>query len=386
MLLGLVVLGVVGCSRAEGPVGRSPIRIGALLSISGRTSFIGQPENRTLEGYVRDINAAGGIDGHPLELLTTDTQGRPELAAEAARRLASDPAVVAIIGPSTTAESLAVIPVVQAARIPELSLAAGVEIVNPVRAWVFKDTPSDVHAVGRIYDYLSRHEIERIAIVTADDPFGQGGDVQLREQAPIFGMHVVRSHTFSAATPDEARLTDFVRSVAASDAQALVVWGTNPGPSLIARIARRNGLRIPIVNSHGVASQQFIDQAGEAADGILFPASPLLVCESLDWNNPLRAVEVQYKRWYETRFHEPPSAFGGHAWDALNLIRDGLRATLPMSHGEPSRAKLRAWLEETRNFVGTAGIYHFSPADHNGLSREAFAMIRIQGGHWVLEP
>jgi branched-chain amino acid transport system substrate-binding protein len=383
---------LAGCGPARVPRDEgdaAPIKIGALTSSSGRTAFIGRPEAATLERLTAEINAAGGVDGHRLELLLRDTGGEAERAVHLAHQLVSDPDVIALIGPSTTAESLAVIPAVGAARIPEISLAAGVEIVQPVRPWVFKDTPSDTHAVGRIYDYLSRREIQRIAIICADDPFGEGGEVQLREQAPVFGMRIARSFTFHAEAPDEAALAAFMAGLASAkprSCDALVVWGTDPGPAMIVRLARRDGLRIPIVNSHGIASRQFIEQAGPAAEGVLFPASPLLVCESLDWNHPLRAVEVQYKRWYEDRFHEAPSAFGGHAWDALSLVREGLRATLPMTRGRPSRTKLRAWLEETRNFPGTGGIYHFSPSDHNGLSRDAFVMIRIEDGRWVLEP
>jgi len=139
-----------------------------------------------------------------------------------------------------------------------------------------------------------------------------------------------------------------------------------------------------LIFSHGIASREFLDEAGPAAEGILFPGSLLLVSDTLAWNHPLRAVESQYSRWYESRFHTPASSFGGHAWDALNLFRDGLNATLPMAGGEPSRVKLRAWLEETRNFIGTGGRYHFSPADHNGLGRDAFVMIRVESGHWTL--
>lgn len=141
-----------------------------------------------------------------------------------------------------------------------------------------------------------------------------------------------------------------------------------------------------LVSSHGIASRDFIKDAGAAADNVLFPATPLLVCESLDWNSPLRAVDVQYSRWYEARYHEAASSFGGHGWDAIMLLRDALRSTGDRARDvPPSRAKIRAWLEETRNFAGTAGIFQFSPADHNGLNRDSFIMVRISHGNWVME-
>lgn len=385
-LLALTALTLAGCLRtsSETPTAAAPIALGALVAQTGRSAFIGIPEAQTLRAYVDDINAAGGIDGRPLVLRLVDTGGAPLAAAEAARALAARPDVVAIIGPSTTAETLAVIPIVQTARIPLVSLAAGNEVVHPVRAWVFKDTPSDTHAVECIYDHLTRRGLRRIAVLTADDAFGQGGEMQLRERAAVQGVRIVSRLVFGTETPDAQEIRAFLRRVRGSDVQALVVWGTHPGPAMIARISHEEGLPQVRVFGHGISSRAFIEQAGPASEGVLFPGCPLLVCDALPWNHPLRAVETQYQRWYEARFHEAPSAFGGHAWDALNLLRDALRVTLPMRRGEPSRAKIRAFLEETRNFVGTGGRYHFSPADHNGLSRDAFVMIRIESGDWIL--
>ena len=386
-VVALAALSVTGCRDARAGGARhapAPIVVGALVSSSGRTSFIGQPEANTLRAHIDDLNVAGGIDGHRLELQLFDTRGEPDTAAAAARQLVANPRVAAIIGPSTTAETMAVVPVVEAARVPLMSLAAGDEVVKPVRPWVFKDAPGDTQAVGRIYDHLARRDVARVAIACADDSFGRGGEAALKEMAEAAGIRVVASTRFSATTPDSAALARFISDVKRSDAGALITWATRPGPAIVARLARASDLPQMLVFSHGIASREFLDEAGPAAEGILFPGSLLLVSDTLAWNHPLRAVESQYSRWYESRFHTPASSFGGHAWDALNLFRDGLNATLPMAGGEPSRVKLRAWLEETRNFIGTGGRYHFSPADHNGLGRDAFVMIRVERGRWTL--
>ena len=381
-------LSLAGCASAGRDLHppATTVTIGALIPLSGGAGPVGQSQAETLRAAVVEINARGGIEGHPIDLRLVDTGGLPATAAEAARNLATSPEVMAVVGPSTTAETLSVIPVVQTAGLPLVSLADGGEIVRPVRAWVFKDTPSDAHAASRMYECMKQRGVKRVAVLSADNPFGRGGDVQLREQATAFGIRVVKTASFDAGAPDAEQIRAFLRDLDASAAQALVVWSTPPGPALIARLAREEAVAQPLVLSHAAATRAFIEDAAEVPNDSLLLASPLLVSDRLPWNHPLRAVEAQYERWYETHFHEPPPLCAGHAWDALNLLRDALRNTMAVNRGEPSRAKVRAWLEETRNFIGTAGRFSFSPSEHNGPGRDAFVVLRAVDGVWILDP
>ena len=152
-----------------------PIKIGALFSVSGPASFLGEPERNTAEMMVADINKAGGIKGRKLELIVYDTQGDATKAVQAVNKLIKDDKVVAIIGPSTTGDSMAVIPVVEKAEIPMISCAAGIKITDPVKKWVFKTAQNDVLAVTKIYRYLQKQKIAKIAILTVSDGFGSSG-------------------------------------------------------------------------------------------------------------------------------------------------------------------------------------------------------------------
>lgn len=358
----------------------APLRIGAILSLTGRTAFLGDPERKTLQALVREVNRDGGIRGRPLELVLHDSRSERQGALEAARLLASDSRILAVIGPSLSVESLAAAPVLEQARIPMISLSAARSVVDPVRPWIFKVGNSDLHAVGCILEYLSRRGVRGLALVSASDDFGRDGRRQVTEGAPDFGMELTASLEYPVDGPDEQRLRSFLETVGHSQAEALLVWGNAPGPPIVARIASEVGLRKLLVFSHSMASRNFIRDAGRCANGALLPASPLLVCESLKPEHPQKKVLLGYKRWFEHHYRTEASPFGGHAWDAFQMVKEA------MTTAGPSRARIRAYLEETRNFVGTSGIFQFSPADHDGLTSDSFVMVRIQEGQWMIAP
>lgn len=138
-------------------------------------------------------------------------------------------------------------------------------------------------------------------------------------------------------------------------------------------------MTMPLYQSHGVASKEFIKLAGEAAEGVRLPAAALLVAEILPANDPQKAVVVGYKRDYETKYGSDVSTFGGSAYDGLFLAVDALKRAKTTD-----KAKLRDALETTKGFVGTAGIVNMSPTDHMGLDLSAFRMLEVKKGEWTL--
>jgi branched-chain amino acid transport system substrate-binding protein len=137
-------------------------------------------------------------------------------------------------------------------------------------------------------------------------------------------------------------------------------------------------MTVPIFQSHGFANIQYVKAAGAAAEGVVFPASRIIVADALPEKHPQRAVLVAYKKAYEARFKEEASAFGGYAHDALALLVKAVKDV------GPDREKVRAALEATKGFVGTSGLFTFSAADHNGLDVDAFEMVTVKNGKFVL--
>jgi branched-chain amino acid transport system substrate-binding protein len=143
-----------------------------------------------------EINKAGGIAGRKIHLVVYDTQGDPTKANQAATRLIKDDKVSAIIGPSTTGETMAIIPLVEKAQIPLISCAAGVKITEPVKKWVFKTAQNDALAVARIYEHLKKRGINKVAILSVSDGFGSSGREQLKAQVNAHGMQILSDETY----------------------------------------------------------------------------------------------------------------------------------------------------------------------------------------------
>ncbi len=353
----------------------APIKIGALFSVTGPAAFLGGPERNTAQMVVDEINKAGGIKGRKLELVAYDTTGDATKAKQLVNRLIKDDKVSAIIGPSTTGESMAIIDDVEKAGVPLISCAAGIKITEPVKKFVFKTAQNDSLAVGRIYDYLQKHKQTKVAILTVSDGFGQSGREQLKGQAAKYGVTIVSDDTYG---PKDTDMTAQLTKIRGSKAQVLICWGTNPGPAVVAKNAKQLGLKIPIYMSHGVSSKKFIELAGDAAEGIRLPSGKVIVADVLPNSDGQKKSLLAYVKDYKNHFKAEGDHFGGHAWDALMLLKGAIE------RGGDSPATIREQLEKTRKFHGIGGTFTYSAQDHAGLGSDAFVLVEVKNKDWVL--
>jgi branched-chain amino acid transport system substrate-binding protein len=354
-----------------------PIRIGAIFSVTGPASFLGEPERNTAKMLEEDFNKAGGLLGRKVEVTVYDDESDATKAVTAVDRLIKRDRVVAVIGPSTSGSTLAIVPKVEEAKLPLISCAAAKKIVEPVKRWVFKTPQSDALAVRKIYQHAKKAGLGKIAVLTASDAFGAAGREELKDVAAQVGMTIVADEVFG---PKDTDMTAQLTRIKGTAAQAIVVWGTNPGPAVIARNRVQLKIGLPLYMSHGVASPKFIELAGpENAEGILLPAGRLIAEGQVPAGHPQKAILSNYIKEYESRFKQPTSTFGGYAWDAIMLVAQAVKRA---QSAEP--AAIRDALEATRGFWGTTGEYNFSAEDHNGLTEEAFVMVRITKGDWEL--
>jgi branched-chain amino acid transport system substrate-binding protein len=371
-----LILSVLFAGFVAGPAfAAGPIKIGALFSVSGPASFLGEPERNTAKMMVDEINNTGGIKGRKLELIVYDTQADATKAVQAVNKLIKDDKVVAIIGPSTTGDSMAVIPVVEKAEIPLVSCAAGIKITEPVKKWVFKTAQNDALAVQKIFEYMKKQRITKVAILTVSDGFGSSGREQLVLQAKNFGIEIISDETYG---PKDTDMTAQLTKIRGSAAQAVVCWGTNPGPAVVARNVKQLGITLPVYMSHGVSSKKFIELAGDAAEGIILPSGRVVVAQQLPKNDPQKKTLLNYVESYRKNYKVEGDHFGGHAYDAIMLIKGAIE------RGGETPAAIRDQLEKTEKFAGIGGTFKFSPADHAGLTSDAFVLVQIKQKDWTL--
>ena len=353
----------------------APIKIGALFAVTGPAAFLGEPERNTAKMVVNEINKAGGVKGRKLELVSYDTAGDATKAVQLATKLIKDDKVVAIIGPSTTGETMAVIPVAEKEQVPLISCSAGSKITDPVKKWIFKTAQNDTLAVGRIYEQLQKQKLSKVAILTVSDGFGASGREQLKAQASKFGISIIADDTYG---PKDTDMTSQLTKFRGIKPDAIICWGTNPGPAVVAKNARQLGIRIPLYMSHGVSSKKFIELAGDASEGIKLPSGRVIVADVLPASDPQKKSLLAFVKDYQNHYKAEGDHFGGHAWDAVMLIKGAVErgATTPDS--------IRDQLEKTRQFHGIGGSFTYSAHDHAGLGKDAFVLVEVKNRDWVI--
>ncbi|HEY0852484.1 MAG TPA: ABC transporter substrate-binding protein [Bradyrhizobium sp.] len=371
-------VGLVALLTASDPAS-AQIKIGSVLSITGPASFLGDPEKRTLEIYVDEINAKGGVNGQKLQLVVYDDGGSADNARTFATRLIEEDKVVAMVGGSTTGTTLAMVQVFEEAKVPFISLAGAIQIIEPVRKWVFKTPHTDKMACEKIYADLKRRALTKIALISGTDAFGKSMRDQCVAVAPKSGINIVAEENYGPRDSDMTPQLTNIRNKA--EVQAVVNPGFGQGPAIVTRNYRQLGITLPLYQSHGVASKQFIELAGPAAEGVRLPAAALLVADKLPANDPQKSVVENYSRTYQAKTSQAVSTFGGHAYDGFMILVQAMQRAK-----SADSTKVRDEIERTKGYVGTGGIVNMSATDHMGLDLSAFRVLEIKSGDWTLIP
>lgn len=366
---------LLGASMATSAFAADTIKIGSFLAVTGPASFLGDPELKTLQMYVDEINANGGVIGRQLELVHYDSGANPQKAVGFVKRLIQRDQVDVIVGGSASGETMAVIPEVEQAGVPFISLAGAVQIVEPVKKWVFKTPHTDRMAIGKIYGDMKKRGISKVALISGDGGFDKSCRAQAQGLAGAYGMQIVGDESYGAKDTD---MTAQLTKLRGTDAQAMVNCGFGSGPAIVTKNVRQLGIDLPLYQSHGVASKKYIELAGDAANGVRLPAAALLVADQLPDSDPQKAVLTSYKSKYEAA-HGAVSTFGGHAYDGLFIAVEAIKRA-----GSTDKEKVRAEIEKTKGFVGTGGVFTMNAHDHLGLTLDAFKMLEIKNGDWSL--
>jgi len=351
------------------------IKVGAILAVTGPASFLGAPEAKTLEMLTEELNAKGGIGGRKIQLIIKDSQASPEKAISFAKQLIEEEKVFAIIGPSTSGETMAIKNIAEAGKTLLLSCAAAEPIVNPVAKYVFKTPQMDKDAIIRIFELMKTKKITKIGVLSSNTGFGGAGKSQIEKLAPEHGIEIVVNEVYDKAATD---LTAEVTKLKAANVQALVNWSIEPAQAIVIKNTRQIGLKIPIFQSHGFGNIQYVTVASKAAEGVIFPAGRLLVADTLSKKHPQKSVLLDYKKTYEAKYKEDASTFGGHAYDAMKILIKAIETA------GTDTEKVRDAIENMKGFVGTGGVFNFSATDHNGLDKTAFEMLTVKKGKFVV--
>ena len=366
-----LVLGAFAAVAAE------PIKIGSVLSVTGPAAFLGDPELKTLQMYVEDINKKGGLLGRPLELVHYDDGSDAGKANGFTKRLIDDDKVDILVGGTTTGATMSAAPLVDKAGIPFISLAGAVVIVEPVKKWVFKTPHTDRMAAEKVFEDMKKRGISKVALLSESSGFGQSGKKETEGVAAKYGITLVANETYGPKDTDMSPQLTKIKNTAG--VQGVFIFGLGQGPAIATKNYKQLGITLPLYHAHGVASEEFIKLAGPAAEGIRLPAAALLVASKLDAKDPQKPIVTAYSKSFSDKWKTDVSSFGGHAYDGLMLAVDAIRRA-----GSTDKAKVRDAIEATKGYVGTGGVVNMSATDHMGLDLSAFRMLEVKNGDWTL--
>jgi branched-chain amino acid transport system substrate-binding protein len=375
--LAIFIAAGCGSDKKDETTSGGTVKIGAVVSLTGTYAGLGEPEKNTLEMEVKRINDAGGINGKKVELFIEDDATDETKAAAATTKLIDQDGVVAVIGATGTGQTMGMRSEIDRAEVPQVSMAGGTVVTNPVDKWVFATPWSNKIVVPFTLDYLKNQGITKIAVISDSGGFGADGLAVLKEEAPNAGVTIVASETFN---PGDTDMTAQLTKIKNSGADAIVMWTAGAEAAIIAKEVKDLGIEQPLYGSHGIARKEFIDGAGAAAEGVTFAAGKILVPDTYGQGTEAYTVATDFITRYTDAYGAAPSTFAGHAYDAFNIIVEAAKRI----DGDITPAALRDQIEATNGFVGIGGTFSYSPTDHSGMTASDLTMYNIANGTWTV--
>ena len=365
-----------GAARAE-------VKIGAVLSLTGPAASLGIPEKNTIEIMPKTIA------GEPVRFVILDDASEPANAVRAARKLIDEEKVDLVIGPTITQTSLAILEVVGSAKTPMISLAGSSIIVTPPegnKAWSFMLAPAETSMGHYIFRHMAKTGKKTVAFIGFNDAFGDSFLGEMRKLADKNGVRVLTDERFA-------------RTDTSVTAQALRALSTNPdaiiigasGTPAVAPVLELRKLNYGgnIYGNQGMANVDVLRVGGAQLNGLRLPVSPVLVAEQLPDSNPVKPAGITYLKAYEGKYGpNSRTLFGATAWDAFLLAEKAVAiAKAKAQPGTPEfRGALGDALVQTKDFVGSQGVFTMSDKDHNGTDLRAQTLVEIKDGKWTYLP
>ncbi len=358
------------------------VKVGVTVSATGPAASLGIPEKNTVALCPK---TAGG---KAIEYILLDDATDTTTAVQNTKKLIGESKVDAIIGSTTTPNSLAMIDVFAEAETPAISLASSIRIIDPVdakKAWSFKTPQTDVMMAGAILEHASANGVKTLGYIGFNDALGEAFFAEVDKAAVAKGIPMVANERFA---PKDTSVTGQVLKLIAAKPDAIVIGASGTPAALPASALVERGFKGKIYFNHGVANNDFLRVGGKDVDGAFVPASPVIVAAQLPDSHPAKKRAEEYTKLYEASYGAGSvSAFGSYTWDAclelVNAIPVALKA------GQPGtvefRRALRDALEATKNLDVTNGAVNMSKTDHLGLDSRARVMVQIQNGKWVLQ-
>jgi branched-chain amino acid transport system substrate-binding protein len=363
------------------------LRIGSVVAMTGPASALGLPEKNALELLQEQLAKDTSLP-FTVKFITYDDGSDPTKAVNNVRKLITEDRAHVVICCTTTPTSMAILETVTQAKVPNISLALGQSVIEPVqeRHWIFKTPSTDQLQVTGLVNDMVKRGIKKVAFLGLEDSFGEGGWIAMQSVAKAKGVEIVASERFSRT---DTNFTPQALKVRQSNPGAVYIHAIPPSAALVHQALKRVGYTGPIYHSGGSANNAFIAIGKQDVEGALLGTTPVLVYKDLPDSNPLKPVIAKFAALYEKRFNVPKvDIFPGQSWDAGNITlkaaEEAVKAGAKLDDLDASRAALRDKIEGVKDFVGVGGIFNYSPTDHLGLDHRSTFISVVKNGEFRL--
>jgi branched-chain amino acid transport system substrate-binding protein len=380
-------LAALAISASAYAADKPELRIGSVVAMTGPASALGLPEKNALELLQEQLAKDTSLP-FTVKFITYDDGSDPTKAVNNVRKLITEDRAHVVICCTTTPTSMAILETVTQAKVPNISLALGQSVIEPVkdRHWIFKTPSTDQLQVTGLVEDMVKRGFKKVAFLGLEDSFGEGGWIAMQSVAKAKGVEIVASERFSRT---DTNFTPQALKVRQSNPSAVYIHAIPPSAALVHQALKRVGYTGPIYHSGGSANNAFLSIGKQDVEGALLGTTPVLVYKDLPDSNPLKPVITKFAALYEKRFNVPKvDIFPGQSWDAGNITlkaaEEAVKAGAKLDDLDASRAALRDKIENVKNFVGVGGIFNYSATDHLGLDHRSTFIAVVKNGEFRL--
>lgn len=367
--------GKASSTGGGGTVGKGQIKIGADIELSGRASLQGAAYQKAFRIAVDNINSHGGINGKKIQIIVRDNGSDPTQSLEIVKGFINQH-VAAIIGGGTSPTTLSVVDTAEKAKIPLVSMGSSGAIIKPAaeRKYVFKTVPNtDVEVVDDLA-YMKQHGIKKVAILSADNAYGDAGLNAFKELGPSSGVQVAAN---AKVNPEDHNYTSQLTKLIGTQPDALVFWALPPTAGTATQEARQLGWTSkPIYETNGIADPVFFKSAGSAADGVITSSPQTVVADQVPASAKNKQKMVRFVQAFGASGVFPQ--FASYGADAVGLLANAIKQA-----GSTDHQAIRNALEH-ESYVGVTGVFHMSPQNHSGLGSGQLGTLAIQNHQFKL--
>lgn len=358
------------------------LKVGLSVSLSGPNSSLGVP-------YANGMRAAIAykpeINGRKVQLIVLDDASDPTTAGRNARKLIEEDKVDVIMGTSGVPAAIAMAQVARETKAPMIGLTP-ISLQGPELEWTVTVAQPTQLMVDAVVAQMKKAGHKTVAYIGFSDAWGDLVHNALVKAAGPAGIKVVTNERYARA---DASVTGQVLKIVATRPDAVMTGGAGtPGALPYIALAER-GFKGPVYGQHGLINADFVRVGGAAAQNTQVPTGPVIVAEQLPAKHPTRQLALDFRKVFQKVNNAPSTdAFSAYSFDGYLVFADAAARAMANSKAKPGtpefRLALRDAIKNTKEVVGTHGVYNFKTGDLYGVDERARVIVKLDKGQWKL--